>query len=137
MAEAAEADDAEVEAGAVEAVVAHGAVDADAGAEERGGGLEAEGLGDEEGVAVVDDDDVGEAAVGGGAVAVGAGVSQGGFLAVALEALRAVLAVAAGADDAAHAGSVSGSQVPNLGSGFDHNADDLVPVARQRVPRRN
>lgn len=65
MAEAAETDNTDVEARSVEAEEPHGAVDGDAGTEKRRGGVKRESVGDAKDIALVNDDGVGEAAVGG------------------------------------------------------------------------
>ncbi|CAL5064488.1 unnamed protein product [Urochloa decumbens] len=68
VAEPAEPHDAQVLAWGVEAVLHHGAEHRDAGAEQRRGAGEGEGRRDTDGVVLADDDDVGEASLGGGAV---------------------------------------------------------------------
>lgn len=127
MAEAAETDNTDVEARSVEAEEPHGAVDGDAGAEKRRGGVKRESAGDAEDIALVNDDGVGEAAVGGWAIVVGAVVGQHPSATVALEVLLALLAVVAAANEAAHASFISKLELLYFLAGFHHLADDLMP----------
>jgi hypothetical protein len=124
--EAAEADDADLLAGA-DAAVAERRIGGDAGAEERCGSGEIEMVGDAHDEALVDDDAVGVAAVGdAAAVLVGRAVGGDGIGAELLEAGLARFAGAVGVDEAADADEVARLVPGDRGADLRHAADDLV-----------
>lgn len=127
VAEPAEAHDAEVLPGRVEAVLHHGAVHRDAGAEQRRGAVRGQRVRDAHDVVLVDDDHVGEPALRGRAVVVHAvgGEHQRG--AVVLVPFAAAVAGAARVEKVAHAHRLARLEVLHAGADVGHDADDLMP----------
>ncbi len=127
VAESAEADDADFFSGA-DVPVAERGVGGDSGAEERGDGGEVEVGGDGVCEALVDDVVAGVAAHGDGAVdAIFGCVGEGGaFSAEMFFSAVTGRAVAAGIDDDADCGNVSGLKLFGRVPSSDYTADDFV-----------
>jgi hypothetical protein len=117
----AEADDAQIRSGSVEAVLHHRAVHRDASAEQWRGSVRGQGLRDSDDVVLTDDEDVREAALSGGAV--GCLHEMG---AVALLSDLAVVAGAAGVNEVADANHVADLELGDSAADVRDRADDLV-----------